>query len=427
MAYLIVWQIIPYGKYKGALDDLLNVQDYDRAYDTFTALGDFKDSRVLADESMYLKANLLMERQDYLEASLIFKNLEDYKDSREKATTCRHEAAYTAASLLFDQGEFQRASESFSQLGDFKDSEERSSESLYEEGIRLLNDSAYEAALTVLSQLANYRDSVEKARTAKYQWAESQFEAGRYEEALSTFTELNDYNNSKERLPEVTYRLALQLLETGEFSKASSYFQALGDYEESEEKRLEADYGNALYLLESKAYSIAASSFARLGEYKDSADKLNESMYRYITHGTNRNNFNQVTFSYLTKLKEIDYEDSVSLYDELYTWKLSLMYLNTDSQDQNTVTTIISELPHYLHIGFTLEGGTPGERVALGYALRYPDGKYDKASSFWPDAKAGDILTLEWEDGIQWSGMMRVTIQNSVTAMTLAQIDIPIE
>ncbi len=62
---------------------------YDKARDAFLSLGNYKDSTVLAEEALYLKARLLMDEKNYLDAMDVFSEITDgYKDVAELADEC---------------------------------------------------------------------------------------------------------------------------------------------------------------------------------------------------------------------------------------------------------------------------------------------------------------------------------------------------
>ena len=363
LAYALAGPVTRQTRYKNALQNL-EQGAYDKAYLAFTQLQDYKDSPNMAQEARYQQARKRMDEGDYLGASLLFKQLDDYRDSQALAKDNRIEATYQNARHLYEEGKYEEASNTYKSLG-------------------------------------NYKDSQDMAIKMQYQYAVQSLEIGEYDEALRLFTELGGYLDSQALVTETQYQRALSLMEQGEYSEAIRDLAALKDYKDTQAQLIEARYGNALYLLESKAYSIAASVFERLGNYRDSVTKLRESMYLYVTHYTNHNNFNQVTYGYLNALKAIDYEDSAAIYDELYRWKISLDYLNTDPENKEQIDESITKGAPYVHMGLILTGGIPKETIAIRAELEYSDVPQSHFFKEWIAASDSDMLEITWPEGLQ--------------------------
>lgn len=152
-----------------AAQTLLSAGRYDEAEAAFAALGDYSDSREMAEYAVpYARAKYLMDcaanddvagllslglkRSDvaegetvsvalYREAEMRFSALGDYKDSAEQSKTAKNaiddyfdalkRAAYDEAQALLDAGSYLKARDAFTALGDYRDSEDKAQESLY--------------------------------------------------------------------------------------------------------------------------------------------------------------------------------------------------------------------------------------------------------------------------------------------------------
>jgi len=72
--------------------------DHAAAYEIFSSLGAYKDSRSKAQTSGYLAAEELFEAGSYDEAALIYGSLGDYLDSEDKVRDCVHQAGMSSKS-----------------------------------------------------------------------------------------------------------------------------------------------------------------------------------------------------------------------------------------------------------------------------------------------------------------------------------------
>ena len=118
LSFVIVNVTGPGRKYNSACN-ALEAQRFDEAYDEFTALGDYKDSKTKATEAIYQKGVYLSKHEKYKEAAEIFQGLGDYNDSREQYQS----AYYNYGLQLMGNGEYFDAISVFSSLGDYNDSQ----------------------------------------------------------------------------------------------------------------------------------------------------------------------------------------------------------------------------------------------------------------------------------------------------------------
>lgn len=109
--------------YKAA-QELQSAGDYTAAQEAFRALGNYKDSELLASECGYAVASALFEAEDYAAAADAFRMLRDYSDSAAQAQEC----GYRIASALFDSGDFPGAMDAFAKLSGYRDSANRVAE-----------------------------------------------------------------------------------------------------------------------------------------------------------------------------------------------------------------------------------------------------------------------------------------------------------
>ena len=127
LAMLITKVAIPAVEYSKA-EKLLASGDYDGAIAAFEALGDYKDSADLRNESVYEKATALLASGDYDGAIAAFEALGDYKDSSAMLVESANAKEYAQAEKLLAQGQTAEAAVAFAKIAEYEDARERSFE-----------------------------------------------------------------------------------------------------------------------------------------------------------------------------------------------------------------------------------------------------------------------------------------------------------
>ena len=161
-----VFIIQPQMKYNGA-KAALEEQRFDEAYQAFTELDDYKDSKNMVKETLYQKGIYLLEKKKYKESMAVFEELGDYSDSREQYQN----AYYTYGVELLKNGSYQEASDVFYYLGDYSDSKEQYRLAYYHYGEQLIDEESFEDAIDVFESLGNYSESKKLLKQAKYGYA----------------------------------------------------------------------------------------------------------------------------------------------------------------------------------------------------------------------------------------------------------------
>ena len=163
------------------------------------------------------------------------------------------------------------------------------------------------------------------------------------------------------------------------------------------------DYNNGYY--ESAYYYFSNST------YKDSAEMALKCQYGYVKE--NYNNDDQTTYEYLKELKAQNYKDSAELFKDLYKWKVKLKYLNTKSEDYSTTVDTIPQKMSFLHYGFELTGGEPGESATFYFKSSWPGEQIYKSSWYWENYVSGAELGCEYSEGVtSSSGTVTFEIYN---------------
>ena len=203
-AYGIGWHAIPAIRYSSA-DKALQVQEYDKAINTFTVLGDYRDSKERALDAIYAKGMALIENGDYSSAADEFERILSHEDSSAKAEYCSNMVKYLSAKQALDDGEYEKAASLFIELGTFEDSLTLVDDANYRLAKELTSKNEYGKAAGLLKPLAEreYNDSSTLWPDVQYRYATACFDSKDYEHAVEAFGEITQYKDSEERLKEV--------------------------------------------------------------------------------------------------------------------------------------------------------------------------------------------------------------------------------
>ena len=189
-----------------------------------------------------------------------FTGLGDYKDSRKLAEHCRKRAAEERAKIDAETAR-QKA------IAEQKRKEATAKKKKLAVVIVVIIVVVVAAALLMTKVIIPGN---------AYKKAESLLESGQYEEASAAFEALGDYRDSRQRIEdcktaeiESDYQAANKLVEEGRFEEAIAAFQALGDYKDSAEQIPEVYYKKAQHLYETGDIAHAAMLFGELEDYKD--------------------------------------------------------------------------------------------------------------------------------------------------------------
>ena len=165
----------------------MSEQDYYKAFEIFTELNDFKDSKKKAKEnyslyciSTYQTAINEKNNGNYKEAiSLCEKIYKDYSDAKNLLEECRQlqaEKDYNEAEELYDQKQYEQALVIFEGLGDYRNSQEYAN-SCKEVLERIKNTNDYNAAKSIIQSYdeSGDTDKLENAIEILKPLAEKQF------------------------------------------------------------------------------------------------------------------------------------------------------------------------------------------------------------------------------------------------------------
>ena len=401
---------------------------YKVAGEAFEELKTYRDSASYVLQAYYLYAKALIENGKPHDAYLILcskvnKGNKSYEDSVDLANTVE----YQYASDCFNEGRYSEAAESFANLGDYNDSATRCLESKYQYGLELISNGKYDEAEQLFTELGDYKDSAKQISEAIYQHGIALLEAKKYDDAITVLERLDNYRDCAKQLNEAKYQKALQLMSQKKYIEAEKIFEELGNYSDSATQLKEAKYQRALSLVKDKKYTQAVDLFKELGYYSDSVDQWKAAMYSYVL--AYKNNDDKTTFEYLKELKKYNYKNSISIYDNLYTWVIT-GYVNTSNNDYTTHLTSVTAYTKGVTFHFKLTGGTPGETITLYPIVVWPDGSSAKQTYTWDNMRDGSTFTSYW-DGYFWNdpaygreGALSIKIYDKATGRQIGVLSV---
>ncbi|MEE0266041.1 MAG: hypothetical protein UD936_10495, partial [Acutalibacteraceae bacterium] len=232
----------------------------------------------------------------------------------------------------------------------------------------------------------------------KYVQAKDYLQEGKFDIAYIEFVNLNGFLDSEELVTETEYKKACWCLDNKHYFEAKELFEKLGNYEDCEDLLVETKYREACDDLEMGMHQLAKGEFEEISYYKDSDDKIDECMYGYVS--SHKNNYDYATYDYLKMLKDKNYRDAKSIYNDLYEWKITSAIINTDEDDRDTHEDSVSKYCTYLQVRFQLEGGAPGETIDLTHTIYYPNGRVSFSDWDWEDKSSGSSFSAEWDKGL---------------------------
>lgn len=386
------WHLIPLIRYNMAASNV-EKNEYDKAYNTYIALKDYKDSPDKAIETLYKKAAYLEGQEQFVEAAAEYEKIPNYQDSKTKATYCKNEANYRDAKAKFDGKDYAKAADLFKELGNYEDSKDRMNESKYQMAEVEYADKDYQTAYKTYEDLgSSYKDAKDKAKDAKYLYACECLTAKKYKDASDLFNVLKDYKEGQDKFNESTYAYAKECYDSKKYEDARTYFAKVKGYEDSDNLWKDASYNAGIACINSKDYKKAVTFLSDVSGYSDAKTKINEAKYAYVK--AHKNSTDTTTYTYLKDLKAAGYSDAKSIYNDLYAWSASIVINNSETNKTRSDSSISRYDTIYFH--FTINGGPPGEHTKIKAKFVWPDGQTTNEKTSEYDWYKGDSSYWSW-------------------------------
>lgn len=276
-------------------------------------------------------------------------------------------------------------------------------------------------SLLVVAAIAAYIIFGYMPKLNTYNQAVSLMESGSYEQAIRILNKVIEFKDSETQIENCntaikqrTYDTAVSLMEDGSYEEAIQVFNQVIEFKDSETQIENCNtaikqrtYDTALSLMEDEAYQEAIALFEQIPDFLDSQEIV-EAYYsvKYDYVKNHYNNTDTTTYSYLKELKSSKYLDSAELYDELYSWKATIV-VNSKEYDFNTDKSSIKRgKPVYFNV--KLSGGPP-VATKLSYTIHYPGGTSAKRQ--WGGVySTGSRISFGWDAYNGLTGTLRITV-----------------
>ena len=256
---------------------------------------------------------------------------------------------------LKDNGEYEQAIEIFTDLEDYEDSPAQITDCKYLNAKQMIDDANYAEAREILTELGDYKESKDELNRCNYLDAKQMLADGNYDDAKIAFQALGDYEDSEDLVKECDYGRANELLTDKKYAEAKKIYESLNGYSDSKDKIKQCDYNLAKSKVDS-APADAIELLEGLGDYEDSKTLLQQAKMSFCKK--NKDSTNKTTYKYLKELKDAKYKGAAELYTELYTLKVTNVFWNTSTSDDNTKMTTIKQ-GQKAAVHFDLTGYTP--------------------------------------------------------------------
>jgi tetratricopeptide (TPR) repeat protein len=222
-AYLIPNVVAPQVRllsdYNDAKKQLAN-GEYDKAYNSFEALGDYKDSSDKKLEVRYKQALSCSEEGKYDEAIIILNSLGDYSDSKtliQNIYAQKYQDQIDQVEELIASKEYVRASAILDALVSEENApnqvaklREKLLESEYEEAMTLYNSGDLSKAGTLFKSLLGYKDSEKYIKECSYNRIKASYDSEMFSSVVSIIIndDMYEYEDCSEMLKYACERIA---------------------------------------------------------------------------------------------------------------------------------------------------------------------------------------------------------------------------
>lgn len=242
--------------------DAKRVKELEKAYDAAMQEADRKVEALSLDGQARREADyqgwLAAAKDEYNPQMLRklaadFSGLGDYRDSRNLAQHCEKRAEE-------EQGRLDAEAEKQSLLAEQKKKERQKKNKT----IAIIAAAA--VAIVIIAKLVVTKAIIPGSH---YKAAEELLAAGDYAGAVEAFGALGAYKDAPERVLAIYYAEAEALLNAGNFDDAAEAFAALGEYEDAAEQVFAVYFTKAQSLLAAGDNISAAIAFGQAGDYQD--------------------------------------------------------------------------------------------------------------------------------------------------------------
>ena len=288
-------------------------------------------------------------------------------------------AKYSIAGFKFKNEEYSTALDIYESI-DFKDSKDKVTETTYLLAKQQFENKDYESSYNNFTSLGKYSDSSSNAKNSGYYYAKELMSNDEYDDALNIINKIikingSENNNILELKKECLYNGAKYYYTQKNWINAIVWCKKVTDLSEDiPDFYYDSCYQYGKQLCKEKLYDSAIEHFEKAQDYiEDASTQILEAKYLYVKDNKTTNYSKTKVYNYLKELKENGYKDSSTIYEDLYSWKVSII-MNTENDDTTTNLSSVSKYnTWYFHID--VSGGEPNASIQLKYSGMFPGGQ----------------------------------------------------
>ena len=209
LAYGLIFQLLPYLRYRNALN-LLQKGQYAEAMEALEEMPGYLDADNQLLRATYEEGKRLLNEgsmESLKKARETFEGLGMYLDS---STLCK-QADYASAKLMLDDGLLDEAAELFSSLGSYLDSADMVTQCNYQKAIALFSSGRYAAAASAFDALGSFEESESYATRSRLMAAREALENDDPDTAIQLLSLISSADETSDLLRQAHYLKGQQL------------------------------------------------------------------------------------------------------------------------------------------------------------------------------------------------------------------------
>lgn len=289
----------------------------------------------------------------------------------------------------------------------------------------MLSENRYSDAADIFAGILDYSDAKSLYNQCAELAAQQEFDKDNYATAVKLLEDSDSFDATSELYIQACLAEAKRRISSNELG-APFYIDKIPRNSQTASSLDDVKY---MYVLaNSNTDNTSTQTYLKAlaaADYKDSKERYNAFKYEYIL--ANQNSSNTLTYTYLKELKAAGYKDCDQIWDNLYTWKVTLKNYNTTSDDYTSNLSYLPASSDYLHMYFYIAGGEPEETITVYHKYQWP-GKSEFTSNWnWENKSNGDRLGVEWSNGYSSSnGTLVIKFYNAADDSYIGSVSIPV-
>ncbi len=212
-------------------NEQMEAGEYEKARESFLALGDYPGAAELATECIYRPAAALLEDGGYADAIRELSRIPDYKDSRQLTL----KAHYQIAADMEAVGDLAGAATEFLLAGDYKDAPDKNREMVYLQAEDALKKGKLEEAQALYASIPGYEDADDKSHACLYTLANIAMADMEYTLAYRLLAQVPEgYLDADSLRPRAAYEAGKNARDNGDLEAARELLEAAGKYKNAQ-------------------------------------------------------------------------------------------------------------------------------------------------------------------------------------------------